>query len=45
MGFVMLNPEVMADIKVAIPFVPVATLLFAAALRRLPKAPSSREEP
>jgi len=31
-GFVVLNPDVMADIKMAVPFYPVATLLFAAAL-------------
>jgi hypothetical protein len=31
-GFLMLNPDIMADIKIALPFIPVATLLFAAAL-------------
>ena len=27
-GFLVLNPDIMADIKVAIPFVPIATILF-----------------
>ncbi len=31
-GFLILNPDIMADIKVAIPFIPVATILFAIAL-------------
>ncbi len=31
-GFFILNPDIMADIKVAVPFVPVATILFAIAL-------------
>jgi|Deesub1362B_J571_1020462.scaffolds.fasta_scaffold00001_744 hypothetical protein len=31
-GFLVLNPDIMADIKVAIPFVPVATILMAIAL-------------
>lgn len=31
-GFMVLNPDIMADIKMAIPFVPVATVLFAVAL-------------
>jgi len=31
-GFIILNPDIMADIKVAVPFVPVATILFAVAL-------------
>ena len=31
-GFIVLNPDIMADIKVAIPFVPVATILFTVAL-------------
>ena len=31
-GFVMLNPDSMADIKVGLPFLPVATVLFAVAL-------------
>ncbi len=31
-GWLVLNPDVMADIKVAIPFMPVATLFYAAAL-------------
>jgi hypothetical protein len=31
-GYLVLNPDIMADIKMAIPFYPVATLLFAAAL-------------
>lgn len=31
-GFLVLNPDILADIKVAVPFQPVATLLFAAAL-------------
>lgn len=32
MGLLVLNPDIMADIKIAIPFVPVATILFALAL-------------
>lgn len=31
-GFLILNPDIMADIKVAVPFVPLATVLFAIAL-------------
>ncbi len=31
-GFLVLNPDIMADIKVAVPFTPIATLLFAVAL-------------
>ena len=31
-GFLVLNPDIMADIKIALPFVPVATVLFAVAL-------------
>jgi len=31
-GYLVLNPDIMADIKIAIPFVPVATILFTAAL-------------
>ena len=31
-GFLVLNPDIMADIKIALPFVPVATVLFAIAL-------------
>jgi len=31
-GFFVLNPDIMADIKVAVPFVPLATVLFAIAL-------------
>ncbi len=31
-GFIILNPDIMADIKVAVPFVPLATVLFALAL-------------
>ncbi len=31
-GFVVLNPDIMADIKMAVPFCPVATILFAVAL-------------
>lgn len=31
-GFMVLNPDIMADIKIAIPFGPLATVLFAAAL-------------
>ena len=33
-GFLVLNPDIMADIKIAVPFVPVATILFAIALIR-----------
>jgi len=32
LGFVVLNPDIMADIKIAVPFLPVATVLLAAAL-------------
>lgn len=31
-GYVVLNPDIMADIKMAVPFYPIATLLFTAAL-------------
>jgi hypothetical protein len=31
-GFIVLNPDIMADIKIAIPFVPIATVLFTIAL-------------
>lgn len=31
-GFLILNPDIMADIKVAVPFIPLATVLFAAGL-------------
>ncbi len=31
-GFLVLNPDIMADIKIAVPFVPLATILFAVAL-------------
>jgi hypothetical protein len=31
-GYLVLNPDIMSDIKVAVPFCPVATLLFAVAL-------------
>jgi hypothetical protein len=31
-GYLVLNPDIMADIKIAIPFNPVATILFAVAL-------------
>lgn len=31
-GFIILNPDIMADIKVAVPFIPIATILFAVAL-------------
>ncbi|MGD0897210.1 MAG: hypothetical protein ABR915_05195 [Thermoguttaceae bacterium] len=31
-GYLVLNPDIMADIKVAVPFYPIATILFAAAL-------------
>ncbi len=31
-GFIVLNPDIMADIKVAVPFIPLATILFAIAL-------------
>jgi hypothetical protein len=31
-GYVVLNPDIMADIKIAVPFCPLATILFAAAL-------------
>ena len=31
-GYLVLNPDIMADIKIAIPFCPVASILFAAAL-------------
>ncbi len=32
LGFMIMNPDIMADIKVAVPFVPIATILFAVAL-------------
>ena len=31
-GYVVLNPDIMADIKMAVPFCPLATILFAVAL-------------
>ncbi len=31
-GFLVLNPDIMADIKVAVPFIPIATVLFALGL-------------
>jgi len=31
-GYLVLNPDIMADIKIAIPFVPIATILFTSAL-------------
>jgi len=31
-GYLVLNPDIMADIKIAIPFCPIATILFAIAL-------------
>jgi hypothetical protein len=31
-GYVVLNPDIMADIKMAVPFCPIATVLFAVAL-------------
>ncbi|MDQ7826841.1 MAG: hypothetical protein RDV48_28845 [Candidatus Eremiobacteraeota bacterium] len=31
-GYLVLNPDIMADIKIALPFVPAATILFAIAL-------------
>jgi hypothetical protein len=31
-GYLVLNPDIMADIKIALPFVPIATILFAIAL-------------
>ncbi len=31
-GFLVLNPDIMADIKVAVPFIPIAIILFALAL-------------
>ena len=31
-GYVVLNPDIMADIKIAVPFCPIATVLFAGAL-------------
>lgn len=31
-GYIVLNPDIMADIKMAVPFYPIATLLFTAAL-------------
>lgn len=31
-GFLVLNPDIMSDIKIALPFVPFATILFAVAL-------------
>ncbi|NOZ14065.1 MAG: hypothetical protein GXO69_10565 [Acidobacteria bacterium] len=32
LGFLVLNPDIMADIKIAVPFVPLGTILFAIAL-------------
>ncbi|NOY23061.1 MAG: hypothetical protein GXO70_06090 [Acidobacteria bacterium] len=32
LGFLVLNPDIMADIKIALPFVPLGTVLFAVAL-------------
>jgi len=32
LGFIVLNPDIMADIKIAVPFLPLATVLLAAAL-------------
>ncbi len=32
LGFLVLNPDIMADIKIAVPFVPLGTVLFATAL-------------
>jgi len=31
-GYVVLNPDILADVKIAVPFYPLATVLFAAAL-------------
>jgi len=31
-GYIVLNPDIMADIKMAVPFIPVATILFTIAL-------------
>ena len=31
-GYLVLNPDIMADIKIAVPFCPIATILFAVAL-------------
>lgn len=31
-GYLVLNPDIMADIKIALPFVPIATILFTIAL-------------
>lgn len=31
-GYIILNPDIMADIKIALPFVPIATILFTIAL-------------
>lgn len=31
-GYLVLNPDIMADIKMAVPFCPIATILYAAAL-------------
>lgn len=31
-GYIVLNPDIMADIKIALPFVPIATILFTVAL-------------
>ena len=31
-GYVVLNPDIMADIKIAVPFIPIATILFTIAL-------------
>lgn len=45
-GYLVLNPDIMADIKVAVPFQPLATLLFAGALcLRLFKGGHDMESP
>ena len=45
-GYVVLNPDIMADIKMAVPFYPVASLLFATALvLRLFKGGHDQESP
>ena len=31
-GYMVMNPDIMADIKIAVPFLPIATILFAIAL-------------
>lgn len=31
-GYIVLNPDIMADIKMAVPFIPIATVLFTVAL-------------